>query len=80
MREVRQKVNDVDAIIWDAKIHCKWRVKWLMFAKDKVLNDRCLNSKEYVRGKIGKRREENKIDICLTIEKGMKSIHIGILV
>ena len=56
MREVRQKVNDVDAIIWDARIHCKWKMEWLMFAKDKVLKDWCMNSKEYVRGKIGKRR------------------------
>merc|ERR1711872_441017 len=37
MREVREKVDDVGATMWDARINCEWKVEWLMFADDTVL-------------------------------------------
>ena len=37
MREVREKVDDVGATMWDARRNCEWKVEWLMFADDTVL-------------------------------------------
>merc|ERR1712002_424994 len=37
MKEVRERVGDDGAILWDARRNCGWKVEWLMFAGDTVL-------------------------------------------
>ena len=37
MKEVRERVGDVGATLWDARRNCEWKVEWLMFADDTVL-------------------------------------------
>ena len=39
-----------------------------------------MNSKEYVRNKIGKKAEENEMNVCLNNRIMDELIHIGILV
>merc|ERR1712002_652821 len=37
MKEVRERVGDVGATLWDARRNCEWKVEWLMLADDTVL-------------------------------------------
>ena len=39
IKEVRERVLDVVATLWDAKRNCESKVEWLMLAGDAVLVD-----------------------------------------